>query len=138
MSKRVAGKGSVIYFYVQFEIVHQIVLSHKTDTRSRIIIVLMFCWFAGLWLYKESSFKTIFSCIIFCGVQKFCKMFLLSFHVGIQQGHVALTASPKNIIFAAQFDSRIQRSFYLRSGMRQYLEIRIGGSTIHISSMRKK
>src|SRR5437868_6116385 len=98
----------------------------------------MFAWLTRFWFNEEVAFKTIYPCIVLCRVQKFCKMCLLSFHIGIKQAHISFAASPENIILSAKLNGSIQRCFNLCSCMCQYMKIGIGCGAIHIPPVRKK
>ena len=65
-------------------------------------------------------------------------MFEFPFHVRVQQRGVAFAPAPEDVVFAAEFDGRVNRGFDLRRAMRQHMKIRVRRSAVHIARMRKK
>src|SRR6478752_5039872 len=93
--------------------------------------------FAWLWFNEEVSFESLLARIILCHIQESTKVIEFAFHVGVQQGHITLTATPEYIVFSTQCNGCVECILHLRSCPAQYLEIRIRSSTIHISWIRK-
>src|ERR1700753_983040 len=98
MLKGVAGQGGMVYFQVQFHVFQQIVFLQKAQYRCRIVIVLMFGWFTGFWLDKESAFKTLATSVVNSLMQKHSQVLLLAFHICVQQSHIALASTPEHIV----------------------------------------
>ena len=88
-------------------------------------------------LNKKGAFETIFSCIISGHGQETSKVLLLSLHVGIQQGHVALATTPEDVVFTAQLNGGIECVFDLRPSKCQHIKIGVGGGTIHVARIAK-
>ncbi|MNI30406.1 hypothetical protein D3C73_842530 [compost metagenome] len=65
-------------------------------------------------------------------------MFLLPFHIGIQQAHITFPSPPEHVVFTIKCDGGIQCGFYLCSTMGQYLKIRIGRGAIHVTSVTEE
>src|SRR5215217_5917105 len=115
----------MVHFNVQLKIIQQIKLAKEADHGLTVIVVLVLAGFTRLWLNEESTFKALFSCIVFCSVQKAGEVFFLALHIGIEQAHITLTATPEYIVLAVECNRRIQRCFYLGTTMGQNLKIRI-------------
>src|SRR5690606_2007906 len=133
-----SSQGCMVYFNIQFKIIHQIKLTQESSHSSCIVVVLMLCRFCWFWLNEEHSFEALLSRIIFCSMQETSEMLLLSFHICVQQTHIAFTTSPENIILTTQRDGCIQRIFYLSCSVCKYMEIRVCRSTVHIAWVRKQ
>ena len=71
-------------------------------------------------------------------VEKFCQMFLLPFHVGVEQGHVAFATAPKGVAFAAQFMCHFHRLLHLTGSERKHIGIATRAGTVDKARMRKR
>src|SRR5690606_9858737 len=101
MLEGMPSQRGVVHLQVEFEIIQEVVLPEETDYRCGIIIVLVLGWFAGLGFNEKRAFETLLARVIPGGMQHPCKMLLFTLHVGIQQRHISLTATPKHVILPA-------------------------------------
>src|SRR5690606_4916043 len=105
---------------------------------SRIVVVLVLGGLARLRFNEKCSFKALATGIVARTMQHPGKMFLLALHIGIEQGHVSLTAAPEYVVFTAKGDGRIQRRLDLSTGVRHCSEIGVGGRAIHVAFVGKE
>jgi len=92
----------------------------------------MFCGFHGFGLNQKGSFKSFCPSVIAGFLQHDAQMVLFTFHVGVQQRHVAFTSAPENVIGAAQFNGGIYGCLDLHDGTCNHIEIGIGSCPVHI------
>ena len=133
----VTSQCCVIHFKIQFEIFFQSVAFQKSDNCFCIVIVLVFCRLHRFWFDKESSLETLASCIVARHCKEPCKVFFLTFHIGVKKAHITFSSAPENIIFATKRNRCINRIFHLSSSASHNIEVWIGRSTVHISFVRK-
>ena len=62
-------------------------------------------------------------------------MVLFPLHLGVEQAHVALAATPEHIVGSSQLDGGVDRVLDLDSSPGDNTELRVGGGPIHISLM---
>jgi len=60
-------------------------------------------------------------------------MLLLTLHVGVQQAHVALAASPEHIALSAELDSGVDSGLDLEHRACCDVEVGVGGSAVHVA-----
>src|SRR5690606_11908443 len=121
--------------YVDLKVIQQIVLSQKTDNRSRVEVVLVLSRLCRLRLNKECAFEALLSGIVFCSVQETSKMLLLTLHVCVQQAHVAFSSTPEHIVLTVQCNGSVQSVLYLCGTMCQHVEVRICSGSVHVARM---
>jgi hypothetical protein len=128
----------VVNLDIDLEVFQQVVLTQEANNSFHIEIILVLGWLARLGLNEEGSFEAVAAGIVFCRVQEARQVLLFPLHIGVQQAHIALAATPENIILTTQLDGGIQCCLYLRACMCEDVEIRISGSAVHIARVRKQ
>src|SRR5690242_13588847 len=97
----------------------------------------MLGWLAWFWLDKKNAVKSLLSCIILRHIQKAAKMINLTFHIRVQQTHIAFSSAPENIILATKLNRSINGILDLGSCIGERMKVGIGCSAIHIARVRE-
>ncbi len=137
MLESVAGKGGVIHLDVDLEVLVKSVGAEETDNGLGVHIVLMLGRLHRLRLDEERAFETAGASIVTGSLEHLCEMVFLSLHLSVEKTHVALAASPEDVIRSSKLDSRINGVLDLHSSTGDNIEVRIGGGTVHIPSVTK-
>ena len=64
-------------------------------------------------------------------------MSLFALHIGVEQGHIALAATPEHIVLSAELNGSVYRVLYLQHSACGCGEIWVGGGSVHIASVTK-
>ena len=97
----------------------------------------MLCRLHRLRLDQEGTLEAILAAIVTCHRQHHRQVILLTLHVGVQQAHIALTATPEDVVLSTQRDTSVDGVLDLRSGASHSGEIGIRSGTIHVTLVAK-
>ncbi len=138
MREGMAGEGSVIGFDVELEMFLEAVGAEEGDAAGDIEIVLMLGGFLRFGLDQELPFETNLLRVVDRHVHEAREVLLFAFEIGIEECFVTFTATPENVIFAAEFLGCVHRALHLGCGISEYVGIGIGGGTAHEARIGKQ
>ncbi|MPM07984.1 hypothetical protein SDC9_54295 [bioreactor metagenome] len=132
VAERMTGQGCMVCFDVALEVVLQPPILQEPDGGGGIIVVLVLGRLHRLGLDQKGSLEPDAAPIVPGHRQEPCKVLLLALHIGVQKTHVALAATPEDVVGTTELDVHIEAVLYLYSGTRHDIEIRIGRRPIHV------
>lgn len=98
MLGRVTRQRRVIGLNVEFEMLRQPVLVQEGDTGLGVVIVLVFARFAGLGFEEELRLVALSRFVVQGHFEHGRHVVAFFFHVGIQEGMIALSSTPKDVV----------------------------------------
>ena len=135
MLKCVASKRSVVHFDVHLEVLVEVVSLQESDNSLSVNIILMLRWFHWFRLNEECSLETLSTSIIASHGEHSSHVLFLAFLVSVEEAHVAFTSTPEHIVLSTELDTCIDSVLDLHDSTRHHVEVRVSGSTIHITSV---
>ena len=87
----------------------------------------------GLGLDEEGTGETLGTGIVARLGEHHGEVFLLATLIGVEQTHVALAATPKDIVLATQLDGGINGILDLHRCACYHVKVGVGGCTIHVA-----
>jgi len=134
----VASEGGVVGLDVELEVFQQVILAEEIETRGGVGIVLVSGGFLGLWLDVELAGEADFLFVIHRHVEEAGEVIELTFHVGIEQGGVALATAPEGVALAAETVGDFHGFFHLCGSVGIDMGTRAGGSALLIARVGKE
>ena len=133
MLKGMAGECGVVDLDVYLEVVLQVVSAQEAYYRLYIDIILVLGRLHGLGFDEEGAGEPLGAGIVACSGKHLSQMFLLTLHIGVEQAHITLASTPEHVILTTQFDGGVDGVLDLHGSASHYIEVGIGGSTVHIA-----
>ena len=131
--KGVTSQRSVVNLDVHLEVLVKPVGAQEPDNRLGVNVILVLCGLHGFRLDEEGAGESLAAGIVACGSQHGCQVVFLALHLGVEQAHVALAASPEHIVGAAQLYRCVDGVLYLHCCTGHNVKVGVGGSTVHIA-----
>ena len=128
-----SSQSRVVHLDVHFEILVQPVCLQEADDGLRVHVILMLGGLHRLRLHKEGTLKATGTGIVAGHAQHRGQVFLLAFLVGVEQAHVALAATPEDVVRSAQLDGGVDGILDLHGGTGYDVEVGVRGSAVHIA-----
>ena len=131
----VACEGGVVDLNIDFEILVETMRFEETDDGLSVHIVLMFGRLARFGFDEERTFESFGTRVVTRHTEHSSHVLFLAALVGVEQAHVALATTPKDIVLCAQFDTGVHRVLDLDDGTRYYIEIGVRAGAVHITGV---
>lgn len=138
MLKGMQGKGGVINFYINFEVVYQVVGLQEVGYGCCIKIILMFGGFYRFRFNEEVVFEVLFVGVVFGCMQEGCQVVKFVFYICIEQREIVFLAVLEDVVFIVQFDCGIEGEFYLCVGVGYYSKVRVCCCVVYIVGVGKQ
>ena len=135
---RVAGEGGVVGLDVELEVLQQVVFAEEVEAGGGVRIVLVGGRLLWLGLNVELAGEADFLFIIHGHVEEAGEVVELALHVGVEQGGVALAATPEGVALAAEAVGDFHGFFHLGGGVGVNLGVRAGGGALLIARVDEK
>src|SRR5659263_34353 len=126
-------KGCVVNLHVKLKVLVEAIVAQEAYHRGSVIIILVFGGLHGLGFNIEGALETLFPSIVSCQGKHHGQVLDLPLHVGVEQGEIAFTAAPEDITLSAESNGGINGVLQLYGHIRQHIEIRVGGSAVHVT-----
>ncbi len=135
MLESVAGESGMVHLDVHLEVFVEIVGLEESDHGLRVDVILMLGGLHGLRLNEESALEPVGACIVTGHCEHTGEVFFLALLVGVEKAHVSLATTPEHVVGATQCDGGVDGVLDLHGGTGHYVEVRVGGSSIHIAGV---
>ena len=135
MLECVSGKDGVVDLDVYLEVLVKSVCPEKSYHCLRVCVILVLHGLHRLRLHEEVAPEAFGPGVVPCHPEHCGKVLFLTFHVGVEEGHVAFAASPEHIVLTSELDGGVNGILYLEHGPCCGMEVRIGDGPVHVSRM---
>ena len=132
-----ACQCGVVNLDVNLEVLVKSVCAEESDNGLGVNIVLVLCRLHRLGLDEECALESLCTCIVAGHLEHCCHMLFLTLHIGVQEAHVTLAATPEYVALATQLDCCIDSVLDLNHSAGCNVKVRVGGSAVHITLVSK-
>ena len=131
----VTGEGGVVGLEVELEVGQQVVGPQEVEAGGGVGVVLVLGRLLGLGLDVERAGEADLLLVVDGHVEEAGEVVELALHVGVEQGRIALAASPEGVAGAAQVVGDLHGLLDLGAGEGEDVEVRAGGRAVHVAGV---
>ena len=136
--KAVAGQCGVVRLDIQLHFLFQPIGDQEGVDGLDIVVVLVLGGFVRFRLDQNGSGKADLVLVLHDHLQEAAELRLLLLEIGIQQGIVALSSAPQNVVLAAETLRQFDAVPHLSCGKPKHIRIRVGSRAGHISRVAEE
>mmetsp|Transcript_38154 Transcript_38154/g.46544 ORF Transcript_38154/g.46544 Transcript_38154/m.46544 type:complete len:341 (-) Transcript_38154:137-1159(-) len=136
--KLVPRQSRMIWLNIQFKLLLKTILRQKSQSRLSIVIILMFRRLAWFWLNQKLRRVPLAFSIVNDHAVHGCHVIALFFQIGVEQGLIPLTPTPKHVVFTSQFRIHVHDFFDLAGGVAVHRQIGVRHPPVHVPFVRKQ